>query len=277
MPSVRLSAGVVHYLEQGQGVPLVLLTANPGEAADYAAVIPALAQHYRVLALDWPGYGQSEIPAQPESWSALRFYSALREFLAALELPPAYFIGNSVGGNAAARLAVESPEQVRGLVLVAPGGFTPHNMLSRAFCRLMGSRYALSPRRWAGLYLRRRTPTVLAMLQRAAGPQSEPRRLTLNRALWRSFGTPDNDLRPIAGRIATPTLLIFGQRDPAIPAGKDGRVAARCLPHARFVAMPCGHASFAEMPEAFLAEVLPFLDAAARPDGTAAASSALAA
>lgn len=270
MPTVQLSCGTVHYLEQGHGATVVLLlSANPGDSRDFEAVMPALAQRYRVLALDWPGYGLSDVPAQPESWSGLHFYTVLREFLTALQLPPAILIGNSVGGNVAARLAIESPAQVRALVLVAPGGFTPHNAATRSFCRLMGSRFALSPRRWAGLYLRKRTPSTFAMLARAAGEQAEPRRLQLNRALWRSFGTPDNDLRAIAGRITAPALLLFGRQDPAIPANKDGRVAAQCLPQARVVNVDCGHAAFAELPDHFLAEVLPFLDACAQAESAA--------
>jgi pimeloyl-ACP methyl ester carboxylesterase len=52
MPSVNLSTGAVHYSEHGQGAPLILLHANPGDSQDFEAVIPALAKQYRVLALD---------------------------------------------------------------------------------------------------------------------------------------------------------------------------------------------------------------------------------
>ena len=93
-----------------------------------------------------------------------------------------------VGGNAAARLAIEAPASVRGLVLVAPGGFTPHNFVTRMFCKLQGSRFSLPPRLFAGLYLKHRTPTVRGMLHRAATVQSEAARIALNRAMWRSFG-----------------------------------------------------------------------------------------
>lgn len=259
MPSIHMATGTVYYSEYGQGTPLVLLHANPGDSRDFEAVIPALAQDYRVLALDWPGYGQSTLPQQPESVGVLLFYQVLREFLTALALPPAYFIGNSVGGNAAARLAAESPERVRGLVLVAPGGFTPHTVVTRAFCQFQGSRFSFSPYRFARLYLKQRTPTVKAMLQRASNAQAAPERVVLNRAVWRSFGRPENDLRQSARGIKAPTLLLFGMRDPVIPARRDGKVAAQCIPTARFVALPCGHASFAEAPEQFLAEVRPFL------------------
>lgn len=259
MPTIQLSCGAVHYLEQGRGLPLVLLHANPGDSRDFEAVIPALARHYRVLALDWPGYGQSSIPKNPETLGALFFHAVLKELLQALSLPPALFIGNSLGGNAAARLAIESPERVRGLVLAAGGGFTPHNFVTRAFCAFQGSRWAMSPKLWASLYLGQRTGTVTAMLQRAATLQSAPPRLALNRAVWRSFAEPQHDLRGRASAIKAPALLLYGKNDPALPAGKDGKVAARCIPHARFVTLPCRHASFAEIPEEFLAQVLPFL------------------
>ncbi len=61
MPSINLSTGTVNYSEHGAGVPLVLLHANPGDSQDFEAVIPALAKQYRVLALDWPGNGQSDV------------------------------------------------------------------------------------------------------------------------------------------------------------------------------------------------------------------------
>lgn len=260
MPSVNLSTGSVHYSEYGQGIPLVLLHANPGDSQDFEAVIPALSQNRRVLALDWPGYGQSALPQQPDSAGGLLFYKVLHEFLTALALPPALFIGHSIGGNVAARLASESPERVRGLALVAPGGFTSHNFVTRIFCQIQGSRFSLSPYRFASLYLKHRTPLAKAMLLRASGVQAAPERVALNRAMWRSFAKPENDLRQSAQSIKAPTLLLFGKYDPVIQASKDGRVAAQCIPMAQLAVLPCGHAPFAEVPELFLAEVLPFLE-----------------
>ena len=263
MPTVTLPTGDVHYTEQGQGAPLVLLHANPGDSRDYEAVMPALAQHFRVLALDWPGYGQSAMPMQPQTRGAVFFYEVLREFLSMMGLSQVSVIGNSLGGNAAARLAIEAPQMVRALVLVSPGGFTAHSMVTRAFCRWQGSAWALSPRMWAGLYLRKRTVTTQCMLQRAATAQATAQatapRLALNRAVWRSFAEHTHDLRPKAAGIQAPTLMLFGRYDPAIPAHKDGAQAAACMPSAQVVAMPCGHAPFAEVPDLFLAQVLPFL------------------
>jgi pimeloyl-ACP methyl ester carboxylesterase len=261
MPSVNLSTSVVYYSEHGQGIPIVLLHANPGDSRDYEAVIPTLSKSYRVLAIDWPGYGQSVLSRQPESVGILFFYQVLREFLVALELKPAFFIGNSLGGNVATRLAAESPELVRGLILVSPGGFTTPNFISRSFCKFQGSQASISPHRFANLYLKQRTTTTLAMLERAATIQATASCIALNRAIWRSFATPDNDLRSIATSIKVTTLLLFGKHDPVIPASKDGRVALQCIPSAQFAALPCGHASFAEIPELFLMKVQTILAA----------------
>ena len=115
MPYATLSKGRVHYSESGQGVPLVLLHANPGDSRDFEAIVPSLAQRHRVLALDWPGYGLSDPLADPGSASIADFQEALREFIAALSLPPVVLLGNSIGANVAARLAIDAPQQVRGL------------------------------------------------------------------------------------------------------------------------------------------------------------------
>jgi len=259
MPYLASSAGLLHYQEAGAGIPLLLLSANPGDSRDFDAIIPALARHYHVIAPDWPGYGRSTLDIAPETLDLAIHDRVLRELLDTLELPSVLIIGNSLGGNVAARLAIACPERVRGLVLVSPGGFTPHNAFTRGFCRWQGSRFALSPRRFAGLYLRRRTLVVEQMLERAAGEQSVGVALLRNRAVWRSFLEADYDLRPQAHRIQSPVMLAYGRLDPVISPYLDGRVARKCLPLARYADFACGHAPFAELPDAFLAQVEPFL------------------
>jgi pimeloyl-ACP methyl ester carboxylesterase len=255
-----LPTGRLHFRDCGEGPAIALLHANPGDSRDFDAIVPALSQTHRVLAIDWPGYGLSEMPAKPCDVDALFFHQVLKHWVDALDLPPLCLIGNSLGGNAAARLAVTDPHRVAGLVLVSPGGFTPHNFLTRAFCRFQGSRWAMSPARWASTYLKCRTDVAWAMIHRARHEQSTPAHLVLNRALWRSFAGDGQDLREIAGRIDKPSLLIFGLRDPAIPAHRDGRIAAACMTErAQTRLLDCGHAAFAEMPQAFLNELLPFL------------------
>lgn len=259
MPHITLPQGQVHYRDEGAGPLLVLLHANPGDSRDFDAIVPVLTRTHRVLRLDWPGYGLSPAPARPEAVTAMDFAELLQAFVSALALPPAVYLGNSVGGYAAARLAIERPSAVTGLVLVSPGGFTPHNALTRLFCRLQASPWSVPPAWLAQGYLRRRTATSRAMLARAASEQSSAPARALNRAVWRSFPDPAHDLRPLAARIQAPVLLSFGRYDPLIPALLDGRVARRLLPQARWQLTATGHAAFAEAPEDFLERVQPFL------------------
>ena len=259
MQKVTLPSGMVSYVELGQGDPILLLHANPGDQRDFAAVIEPLSRYGRVLALDWPGYGQSPELADEDQVTVKDIYQVLVEFVTTMGLKQLVIVGNSLGGNAAVRLAALRPEPVRALVLVAPGGFTPQNWLSRSFCRLQGSRLALSPYRFARFYLKRETDITRAMLERARGQQAQPRALAMNRSLWRSFGRPENDLSSLAGQVRAPCLLIFGRYDPVIRAKQDGDLALQVLPHARLEVLPCGHAAFAEVPELFMEAVQTFL------------------
>jgi pimeloyl-ACP methyl ester carboxylesterase len=258
-PSIRLTQGSISYRRAGSGPVLLLLSASPGEHRDFDAVFAPLAQHFDVIAPDWPGYGASAPLADPGNASAMAFYEVLVEFLDALGIARCTLLGNSVGGYAAVRLAVEQPARVEKLLLVSPGGFTPHNALTRLFCRLQGSPRAISPSLLARLYLRRHSSVTAAMRQRAAAEQSTPMARAQIRAIWRSFITPDHDLRSVAQAVRCPVQLVYGNLDPVIPWWRDGRAAQSAMPHATLYRLPGGHAPFAECPDAFLAVALPFL------------------
>jgi pimeloyl-ACP methyl ester carboxylesterase len=264
MPMIRTSKGPIAYERRGGGPPVVLLHGNAHDRHDYDAVLPALAREFTVFAVDWPGCGESPAPAEPRAASAAGHAALLPEIVAGLDAAPAMLIGNSVGGFSAARLALTHPALVRALVLVDSGGFTAHNPVSRLFCRVKGTELVsrLVAERFPRFYLRRRTPTVEAMLARSRAHRRDPAGIALDAAIWRSFTSPEHDLRSRATAIRVPTLLVWGRHDPVLPL-RDAEAARRALPHASFVTLDTGHVPFAEDPDGFLAAVLPFLRAAA--------------
>src|ERR1700682_873291 len=136
MPTIQTSLGTISYRDDGAGPPVLLLHAALHDRTDYAPVHDALVAGRRVLALDWPGHGESPTPDTP--LRAVQFSDVLKEFVESLDLRDLVLVGNSVGGYAACRLAIEHPERVAGLVLVNSGGFTPHSAVTRAFCAVMG-------------------------------------------------------------------------------------------------------------------------------------------
>jgi pimeloyl-ACP methyl ester carboxylesterase len=259
MRTVATSAGPVAVTVSGRGPAVVLLHANPGDSGDFDAIVPALAQRFTTYAVDWPGYGASAPMDPPTATTAMGYADLLPEVVAGLGPDRVALIGNSVGGFAAARLAVTHPPLVSALVLVNSGGFTGVGPLTRAAIRIKGTETvtALLAGRLPKLYLRRRTPAVRTILAREWGRRHDRTAIAVEAAIWRSFARPEHDLRRDAGRIVAPTLLVWGTRDPIL--GRAGRDARRAMPAARWHAMPTGHAPYAEAPDEFLAVVTPFL------------------
>lgn len=266
MPELQTYRGTVHYDEQGEGEPLLLLHANPGDPRDFDAIVPALSGRYRVIRLAWPGYGESPAPLPPSAATAMQYAELVEQFVLKLDLKGVRIIGNSLGAYAAACLALRRPERVTALVLVAPAGFTVHTWGTRLFCQMKGNERFT---RWfngllAFLYLRVRTVFTQAMRERARAEQRRPEAVAVNAALWRSFLQPEYDLREAAKFIEARTLVIGGRRDPLIPVADAVRAAA-AIPASNLIVLPSGHAPFAEVPELFLAVTEPFLARCAAP------------
>jgi len=253
MTLIRTSLGEVACHIAGSGPPLFLLHANGHDHHVFDAVTPALAQRFRTIAIDWPAMGDSPPPSRPASASL--FADLLEEVVDTLDAGPAAFIGNSVGGFAAARLAARRPAMVRSLVLVNSGGFTPMNALARAFCRFRAQRWfvRLFARAFARLYLHRRNRWVNDILARIDVARRRDDYLAVETSVWRHFPDADSDLSLEARRVVCPTLLLWGRRDPISRARVEGKAAREAMPRARYVELDCGHVAFAEEPDAFLA------------------------
>ena len=255
---IELSSGTLHYTDQGDGHPLVILHSNPGHVDDFAAVIPEFSRYCRVIGVHWPGYGVSP-SIHPEKTSAFSLYQVFVELMDHLALPKAAIMGHSVGGNVAARYAIEFPQKVSGLILVASGGFTPASVMVKGFCSLQGSRFALPLGMFTQWTVRGNTETCKAIIRRSKTLHASKSVKQAVKGVWRSFNDPNHDLSQTAKAIRQPTLLVFGQRDPVISDKKDGRVARTSIAHSQYLKLDTGHFPFAEAPQAFLAGVLRFL------------------
>lgn len=264
MPTMTLALGTVAYTDVGTGPPVLALHANMHDGADYAAVAQALARAHRLITVDWPGHGAS--PALEKPLTAAQLGDLAVEFVDRLGVTDLVVIGNSVGGYAACRIALERPDRVAGLVLVNTGGFTPHTPVSRAFCALLGRPAVLrtiAPG-FARLYLRPSSTADREVLARVRARSRSAAGARAGAALWRSFTERAHDLRDVAARIQVPVLITWGARDLTAPV-RWGRLVADAIPGARFVTLPTGHVSFTSAPGPWLDEVLPFL-AAVSPD-----------
>lgn len=257
------TVGTLAYDDIGAGDPIVLLHATLHDRRDFAPVVQALAQHNRVLALDWPAHGES---ANPGEVSAMLLADVLEEFVTGLDLRRAVFIGNSVGGYAAARLAIHRPDRVAALVLVNTGGFIPPSPAVRVFCAVMATRGVarlVLPGFIRG-YMKSSGADDDAIIARAIAMARTPAGLSTFAALWRSFTDTNFDLRDRGAQITAPTLIVWGSRDIAIPR-RVGRHTHAAIPQSTLHELPTGHVVFSSAPAEFLDIVQPFIASVARP------------
>ncbi|GLW11273.1 alpha/beta hydrolase [Microtetraspora sp. NBRC 13810] len=261
MPYVSTRAGRVHYRERGEGTPVVMLHATLHDHHDFDAVAPGLAERYRTITVDWPWHGESESPRAPQKPGVTLFAEVLQDVVTNLGLPPAFFIGNSVGGFSAARLAITHPDRVRGLVMVNAGGFVSWNPLTRSSARLLGvpSVTRLLMPRLVNSYMRARTPEDAAIVRRVVARAKTREGARTAAAIWREFPTPGHDLRGRVGELRAPTLLVWGALDPVLPL-RAGRVTHETIPGSRLEVFQAGHVVFSSEPDAFLAVVRSFFE-----------------
>ncbi len=257
---VELPHGQVHYAECGapDAPPVLLLHQTPRSWAEYREVLPRLGAHYRAIAMDTAGFGASDAPASEpciEVWASIA-----AQFLQALAIPAAHVVGHHTGGVIAVELAFRHPARVRSLVLSS----TPFT--NKAFRRARAER-----------------PPIDAVEQ--AGDGSHLVQLWRNRQAFYPADRPDllqafvldalkvtGDVEAghravaayrmgdcVAG-ITQPALVIRATRDPyAAPHAEEWR---ELLPQAQLVDIEGGMVPLPDqMPEAFAAAVLRFLDA----------------
>jgi 4,5:9,10-diseco-3-hydroxy-5,9,17-trioxoandrosta-1(10),2-diene-4-oate hydrolase len=265
---VQLDGVSLAYNDEGEGPAVVCLHAIGHGAGDFARLRQQLRSRYRVVALDWPGQGNSSedhIPA-----SAARYTDLLMRFLDALAIERAVLLGNSIGGAAAIRCAAAHPERVRGLILANPGGLDRGGArgFARVITALMARFFAAGARgaRWYprafAAYYRMVLSAPAAAEQRARIVASAVEVASVLAQAWRSFGEPDADIRALAPQVRCPVLFTWATGD-RINQLSRCRAAIKQFPQARLETFAGGHAAFLEAPEQFESALTRFLAALA--------------
>lgn len=122
---VEVNGVRLHYLERGEGEPVVLLHGNGSMVQDFecSGLIDLAARQYRVIAFDRPGFGHSERPRNVV-WTPAAQAELLKLALQKIGISRAIVLGHSWGASVAVAMALQDPSFVRGLVL-ASGYYYP--------------------------------------------------------------------------------------------------------------------------------------------------------
>ena len=254
----------LHYVEAGQGEPVVLIHGLNASTFSFRYTIPELAQSYRVVALDLQGFGYSERPAGAD-YSLTALAEQVARVMERLNIERATVVGHSMGGAVAMRLAIGFPERVARLVLVnsATDRLLRRGLrLSRLIqpCMPIAALFALQRRAFRRRALRRAVHDPAHVTPEVVEGSFRPRRVkgTL-RALgaWLVDRGRDEPLAP--ERIAQPTLVLWGEHDRLLPLA-EGEELARAIPNARLLLVPSsGHLPLEEQPTFCNRALLDFL------------------
>jgi pimeloyl-ACP methyl ester carboxylesterase len=252
----------------GEGPAVVFVHGLGGQWQNWLENIPRAARERRVIALDLPGFGMSEMPR--ERISIPGYGRCVNELCVRLGLEKIALVGNSMGGFIAGEVAIQRPEHVERLVLVSAAGITSANVY-RAPTALVGriavaataytaarhSRMARRPgSRHLALALVARYPSLLAPDLAWEGLLKGAGKPGFQAALLASV---DYDFRHHLPEISCPTLIVWGENDSIISV-RDAHEFERLIPDSRKVVMKdTGHISMVERPAAFNELLLEFL------------------
>lgn len=245
----------LHYIEYGNGDPLLLIHGNGTMIQDFtvSGLVDRLADRYRVIAIDRPGYGYSTRPRQ--LWTPRAHARLFRNALRQLRVERALVYGHSWGTLVAVALSLEAPSLVRGLIL-GSGYYHPTLradtfLLSPPAIPLVGDamRYTISPL-VAGAML---PGMIKRMFQPARVPErferEFPKALML-RPLQLRAAAEDAALMPLSVMelerhyrdLRVPVTLITGADDQISDVGRQSARLHRELPRSEFIALPgLGH------------------------------------
>jgi pimeloyl-ACP methyl ester carboxylesterase len=238
--------------------PLVCLHGLGATWTAWRAVGERLADSFRVVLPDLPGFGRS--PAMPDGRFPLYAVAErLEEALDELGVRQAVVAGHSMGGGMAIVHALARPRDVRALVLVAPAGLIATGAVRRIWRQPLLHRLsrevtrAVAPALPRSHALRRRAFAGLVDDPQALDPQTMAE-LAAGSVAARSTGAAGTaivhaGLRDRLDRLTMPALVVFGERDRVIdPTG--GPLLAAALPSAELLLLPqTGHLPMIERPD----------------------------
>jgi pimeloyl-ACP methyl ester carboxylesterase len=239
----------IHYLTGGQGEPLVILHGGSDGAKAWKKTIAELAKKYEIYVPDLPGWGHS----QPIYANGDYFIGELAEFVdgfsSNLGLGSFYLMGHSLGGAVALTYTLKFPQKVEKLVLVdslclgKEIAWWVRVLSSSAFTHSIGrvTHSVLKGVKWfVDSVLARAFAPVLTL--KFANPMS-----AVSMKLGSRVTNGKEQITVLADRLSeikAPTLVIWGEKDPVIPA-HHAYAAAELIPNCQVkVFEDCGHSVY---------------------------------
>jgi pimeloyl-ACP methyl ester carboxylesterase len=275
--------GRISTFEAGSGEPIVLLHGLGATKAEFLPTVPALAPGFRTIAIDLPGFGDSDKPF-PAAYDARFFARWVRALLDALELDRTHLLGHSMGGRVALEVGMRDPDRIERLVLMTP---------SMAWLSAPSWASALKlVRPELGIIQPAPKSFVEGIVKRVVPASDSHFVAPALDEFWRSYLTPRGRVAFYAAArnialeqpeefwagletLAPESLFIWGRRDGLVPIA-FARHVRKALPAARHCELDCGHVPQLERPAQLHAAITRFLRGPAQAPGGSRARKAAA-
>ncbi|MEI6250617.1 MAG: alpha/beta hydrolase [Actinomycetes bacterium] len=254
---VDTSKGQIHYRTVGQGRPIVLLHQTPSSSAMWERFMKSFPSGYQLIALDSPGFGNSDAPTGPIPMAG--YAATLLEALTALGIKEALFMGHHTGASIAIEIACQAPERVQGLVLMGP--FAPPTALQLHWWKNLVHRWQPDN---TGEFV---TEAVLPRLNMVTGSSDAQHYLSelvgylqAGPNYWWAYDAVFSyDTAANAAKVKAPTLILTGAHE--VPDQADmGRHVHAIIKGSEYATISGGSSEMvSEIPAALHEVVLPFI------------------
>jgi pimeloyl-ACP methyl ester carboxylesterase len=236
----------IHYYDQGAGEAVLFLHGWGSDFNSFAGFLDSLTGHYRVCALDLPGFGQSGEP--PAAWNVGEYADFALKFIQSLGLEKVILIGHSFGGRVIIKLAGQEtpPLDFPKIILVDSAGIRPPKTLKGKIRQVL---YKMVRNVISINFVEKHWPDLLERWRRKNASADYLAASPMMRQVL--VKTVNEDLRQHLPLITAPTLLIWGENDTATPPD-DARLMEKLIPGAGLVMLKnAGHYSFLDQKHSF--------------------------
>lgn len=231
----------INYEQKGEGDLIVLLHGWGSNIKLFANLIELLSKKYMVVAMDMPGFGESEEP--PSAWCVDDYASFVIDFLKDYDTEKVMLLGHSFGGRVIIKLNSRKnlPFNITKVILVDSAGILPPKTNKKSFRTYY---YKIGKSILSTGIVQKIAPDALENFRKKMGSADYAAASPLMRQVL--VKTVNEDLEPLLPNIKCPTLLVWGVNDTATPIS-DGEKMEKLIPDAGLVKLEnAGHYSFLE-------------------------------
>ncbi len=250
--------GALSSMQAGSGPPVVALHGLGGTKVSFLTTVTALSTRFHVIAVDLPGFGDSDKPIGA-SYDNRFFARSVVAALDALEIERAHLIGNSLGGRIALEVGLEHADRVDHVALLCPSLAWRRERPWAPMVKLMQPKLGLvqlAPRPLVEGIVRRLIPGadegwaaagVDEFLRAYLTPAGRAAFYAAARHIYLEEPHGEHGFWTRLGGLRPPALFVWGKRDRLVPIAFERHVA-EALPQARHLELDCGHVPQIERP-----------------------------